>query len=97
MFGAEVYVANLVGLGMVMEMGALMTGIYTMTRGGYGAPGQLVYFDANHKPVPGADAEGDALPALVEQILAGNYSVIGAAHSATTSYLPCFVPDRTET
>ena len=41
MFGAELFVANLVGLGMVMEMGALMTGIILTGRTGAAFAAQL--------------------------------------------------------
>ena len=41
MFGAEIYVANLVGIGMVMEMGALMTGIILAGRTGAAYAAQL--------------------------------------------------------
>lgn len=41
LFGAELYVANLVGIGMVIEMGALMTGIILAGRTGAAFAAQL--------------------------------------------------------
>jgi len=41
MFGAEIFVADLVGLGMVMEMGALMTGVILAGRSGAAFAAQL--------------------------------------------------------
>jgi len=49
MFGAEVYVANLVGLGMVMEMGALMTGIILAGRTGASFAAQLGSMQVNEE------------------------------------------------
>ncbi len=49
MFGAEVYVANLVGLGMVMEMGALMTGIILAGRTGASFAAQLGTMQVNEE------------------------------------------------
>jgi len=49
MFGAEVFVANLVGLGMVMEMGALMTGIILAGRTGASFAAQLGTMQVNEE------------------------------------------------
>jgi phospholipid/cholesterol/gamma-HCH transport system permease protein len=49
MFGAEVYVANLVGLGMVIEMGALMTGIILAGRTGAAFAAQLGTMQVNEE------------------------------------------------
>ena len=49
MFGAEVYVANLVGMGMVMEMGALMTGIILAGRTGAAFAAQLGTMQVNEE------------------------------------------------
>ena len=49
MFGAEIYVANLVGLGMVMEMGALMTGIILAGRTGASFAAQLGTMQVNEE------------------------------------------------
>lgn len=49
MFGAEVFVANLVGLGMVMEMGALMTGIILAGRTGAAFAAQLGTMQVNEE------------------------------------------------
>jgi len=49
MFGAEVYVANLVGIGMVMEMGALMTGIILSGRTGASFAAQIGTMQVNEE------------------------------------------------
>ncbi len=49
MFGAEVYVANLVGLGMVIEMGALMTGIILAGRTGAAFAAQIGTMQVNEE------------------------------------------------
>jgi phospholipid/cholesterol/gamma-HCH transport system permease protein len=49
MFGAEVYVANLVGIGMVMEMGALMTGIILAGRTGAAFAAQIGTMQVNEE------------------------------------------------
>ena len=49
MFGAEVYVANLVGLGMVIEMGALMTGIILAGRTGASFAAQIGTMQVNEE------------------------------------------------
>lgn len=49
MFSAEIYVANLVGLGMVMEMGALMTGIILAGRTGASFAAQLGTMQVNEE------------------------------------------------
>lgn len=49
MFGAEIYVANLVGLGMVIEMGALMTGIVLAGRTGASFAAQLGTMQVNEE------------------------------------------------
>ena len=49
MFGAEIYVANLVGIGMVMEMGALMTGIILAGRTGAAFAAQLGTMQVNEE------------------------------------------------
>jgi phospholipid/cholesterol/gamma-HCH transport system permease protein len=49
MFGAEVYVANLVGIGMVVEMGALMTGIILSGRTGAAFAAQLGTMQVNEE------------------------------------------------
>jgi phospholipid/cholesterol/gamma-HCH transport system permease protein len=49
MFGAEIFVANLVGLGMVMEMGALMTGIILAGRTGAAFAAQLGTMQVNEE------------------------------------------------
>ena len=49
MFGAEIYVANLVGLGMVVEMGALMTGIILAGRTGAAFAAQLGTMQVNEE------------------------------------------------
>ncbi|MCW7551692.1 ABC transporter permease [Endozoicomonas gorgoniicola] len=48
-FGVEVYVANLVGLGMVREMGALMTGIIMAGRTGASYAAQLGTMQVNEE------------------------------------------------
>ncbi|MEE9412618.1 MAG: ABC transporter permease [Methylococcales bacterium] len=47
MFGAEIYIANLVGLGMFREMGAMMTGIIMAGRTGATFAAQLGAMQAN--------------------------------------------------
>ncbi len=47
MFGAEIYIANLVGLGMLREMGAMMTGIIMAGRTGATFAAQLGAMQAN--------------------------------------------------
>ncbi|MEX2607570.1 MAG: ABC transporter permease, partial [Kiritimatiellia bacterium] len=49
MFGAEIFVANLVGVGMVMEMGALMTGIILAGRTGASFAAQLGTMQVNEE------------------------------------------------
>ena len=49
MFGAEIYVANLVALGMVIEMGALMTGIILAGRTGAAFAAQLGTMQVNEE------------------------------------------------
>lgn len=49
MFGAEIFVANLVGLGMVIEMGALMTGIILAGRTGAAFAAQLGAMQVNEE------------------------------------------------
>jgi phospholipid/cholesterol/gamma-HCH transport system permease protein len=49
MFGAQIYVANLVGLGMVMEMGALMSGIIIAGRIGAAYAAQLGTMQVNEE------------------------------------------------
>ncbi|MEM7394264.1 MAG: ABC transporter permease [Verrucomicrobiota bacterium] len=49
MFGAEIFVANLVGLGMVIEMGALMTGITLAGRTGAAFAAQLGTMQVNEE------------------------------------------------
>jgi phospholipid/cholesterol/gamma-HCH transport system permease protein len=49
MFGAEIFVASLVGLGMVMEMGALMTGILLAGRTGAAFAAQLGTMQVNEE------------------------------------------------
>ena len=49
LFNAEIYVANLVGLGMVMEMGALMTGIILAGRTGASFAAQLGTMQVNEE------------------------------------------------
>jgi len=49
MFGAEVYVANLVGIGMVMEMAALMTGIILAGRTGAAFAAQIGTMQVNEE------------------------------------------------
>jgi len=49
MFGAEIFVANLVGLGMVIEMGALMTGIILAGRTGAAFAAQLGTMQVNEE------------------------------------------------
>lgn len=49
MFGAQVFVANLVGLGMIMEMGALMTGIILAGRTGAAFAAQLGTMQVNEE------------------------------------------------
>jgi phospholipid/cholesterol/gamma-HCH transport system permease protein len=49
MFGAEVYVANLVAVGMVIEMGALMTGIILAGRTGAAFAAQLGTMEVNEE------------------------------------------------
>ena len=63
-----------------------------LTGGGYSAPGKFTYFDSDHVLVPGADVTTSALPAVVNALKAETYSKIADAHSATSSYLPCFPP-----
>ncbi len=47
MFGAEIYIANLVGLGMFREMGAMMTGVIMAGRTGATYAAQLGAMQAN--------------------------------------------------
>ncbi|MGI6657463.1 MAG: MlaE family ABC transporter permease [Desulfobulbus sp.] len=49
MFGAQIYVANLVGLGMVIEMGALMSGIIIAGRIGASYAAQLGTMQVNEE------------------------------------------------
>ena len=49
MFGAEIYIANLVGLGMVLEMGALMSGVIISGRIGAAFAAQLGTMQANEE------------------------------------------------
>ncbi|MDD2462406.1 MAG: ABC transporter permease [Desulfobulbus sp.] len=49
MFGAQIYVANLVGLGMVMEMGALMSGVIIAGRIGASYAAQLGTMQVNEE------------------------------------------------
>lgn len=49
MFGAEIYIANLVGIGMVVEMGALMTGIILAGRTGASFAAQLGTMQVNEE------------------------------------------------
>lgn len=49
LFGAEIYVANLVGVGMVIEMGALMTGIILAGRTGAAFAAQLGTMQVNEE------------------------------------------------
>ncbi|MCC5846850.1 MAG: ABC transporter permease [Verrucomicrobia bacterium] len=49
MFGAEIFVANLVGIGMVMEMGSLMTGIILAGRTGASFAAQLGTMQVNEE------------------------------------------------
>jgi phospholipid/cholesterol/gamma-HCH transport system permease protein len=49
MFGAQIYVANLVGLGMVLEMGALMSGIIIAGRIGAAYAAQLGTMQVNEE------------------------------------------------
>ena len=49
MFGAEVYVANLVGIGVVREMGAIMTGIIVTGRTGASFAAQLGTMQVNEE------------------------------------------------
>jgi phospholipid/cholesterol/gamma-HCH transport system permease protein len=49
MFGAQIYVANLVGIGMVREMGAIMTGIIVTGRTGASFAAQLGTMQVNEE------------------------------------------------
>ena len=49
MFGAQIYVANLVGLGMVIEMGALMSGVIIAGRIGAAYAAQLGTMQVNEE------------------------------------------------
>lgn len=49
MFGAEIYIANAVGIGMVREMGALMTGIIMAGRTGAAFAAQIGTMQANEE------------------------------------------------
>ena len=49
MFGAQIYVANLVGLAMVLEMGAMMTGIIMAGRTGAAYAAQLGTMQVNEE------------------------------------------------
>jgi phospholipid/cholesterol/gamma-HCH transport system permease protein len=49
MFGAEIYVANLVGLGMAREMGAMMTGIIMAGRTGAAFAAQIGSMQVNEE------------------------------------------------
>ena len=49
MFGAQIYVANLVGLGMVLEMGALMSGVIVSGRIGAAYAAQLGTMQVNEE------------------------------------------------
>lgn len=62
------------------------------TDGGYTAPGKLVFFDVDRAPVTGQDALDRALAAVIEELKDGKFDLIGAAHSITDSYAPCFPP-----
>lgn len=48
-FGAEIYIANLVGLGMAREMGAIMTGIVVAGRSGAAFAAQLGTMQVNEE------------------------------------------------
>jgi phospholipid/cholesterol/gamma-HCH transport system permease protein len=49
MFGAQIYVANLVGVGMVLEMGALMSGVIVAGRTGASYAAQLGTMQVNEE------------------------------------------------
>lgn len=49
MFGVEIYVANLVGLGMTMEMGAMMTAIILVGRAGASFAAELGAMEINEE------------------------------------------------
>lgn len=69
---------------------ALILGIIVDTDGGYYAVGDFTYFDSNHQLVPGADVLTSAMPAVVNALNSEQFSAVADAHSAVSSYLPCF-------
>jgi len=60
------------------------------TEGGYEAVGDYTYFNSSHNHVIGAKVDNSALPAVVKSLKEEKFKTIAAAHSAVTSYLPCF-------
>ncbi|MFK7878069.1 MAG: hypothetical protein AB8B71_20250 [Paracoccaceae bacterium] len=72
-----------------LEWKALSAFVGSRTGHGYAAPGQLVYFDQSYQHVTGAGPD-HALKAVAALLEAGDFKTIGAAHSATDSYLKCF-------
>lgn len=69
---------------------ALALLVADVTDGGYDAVGSFIYFDSHHQLVPGALVTSSALPAVTKALEAGDMAVIADAHSAVSSYLPCF-------
>ncbi len=73
-----------------IEWAALSTFVASRTGAGYWAPGHLTYFDTNYQRVEEPDPIPRALAAVSEALKAGDFKKVGAAHSATDSYLLCF-------
>lgn len=77
-------------LWMEAAWAAFVIGIDLYTEGGYTAVGDFTYFDSSHQLVPNADVHFTAMPAVVSALEKEKFSEIAAAHSAVSSYLPCF-------
>jgi hypothetical protein len=67
--------------------GAVTTLLKALTRGGYEAPGRLVFFSDASDVVDHADVTHTALPVVTSALVKETYGVVGRAHSATGSYL----------
>jgi hypothetical protein len=61
------------------------------TGGGYQTVGDFTYFDSKHKLVPGANVLTSALPAVAATLMAEDFGTVADAHSAISSYRPCFM------
>lgn len=77
-------------LWMEAAWAAIIVGLDLYTDGGYTAVGDFTYFDSSHTLVPGANVHWTAMPAIVSALEHEKFSEIASAHSAVSSYLPCF-------